>query len=71
MLKNKTKYDPQIDIANRKRKTAQLQKKKQANETDKNRRYQEHAPNAPISGRQTKRRKQEKEEVNQSRETQD
>lgn len=71
MLKNKTKYDPQIDIANRKRKTAQLQKKKQANEPDKNRRYQEHDPNAPISGRQTKRRKQEKEEVNQSGETQD
>jgi transposase len=44
MLKNKTKYDPQIDIANRKRKTAQQQKKKQANNPDKNRRYHDHGP---------------------------
>lgn len=71
MLKNKTKYDPQIDIANRKRKTAQQEEKKQDNKPDKNRRYQEHDPSAPISARQTKKRKQQKEEVNQSGETQD
>jgi transposase len=62
MLKNNKKYDPQIDIANRKKKNSQ--QKNQDNKTDKNRRYQGNDPNAPISGRQTKKRKKEKEEVN-------
>jgi transposase len=71
MLKNNTKYDPQIDMANRTRKNSSQKNQDNKNKTDKNRRYQDHDPNAPISGRQTKKRKKQKEEVSQSGETQD
>ena len=55
MLKNNTAFDPSIDRRNQQRsvgKTAQTAK-------DKSRRYQEHDPNAPVSNRQRKKRKEQ------------
>ena len=51
MLKNKTAFDPEIDINNRNKKQTT-----QKNTDDKNRRYQEFDDNAPVSRRQAKKR---------------
>jgi transposase len=66
MLKHRKKFDPSIDEANR-NKTKEKEKEKEKEkikdkgkgkqEFDKNRRYQSHDQNAPISRRQTKKRK--------------
>ncbi|MCK4764228.1 MAG: IS110 family transposase [Candidatus Aminicenantes bacterium] len=53
MLKNKKEYDPKIDEANRKK----FGDKSNKTGTDKNRRYQKIDEMAPISKRQTKKRK--------------
>ncbi len=57
MLKHKRKYDPKIDQTNRARK---FTNKKESDKTkkDKSRRYQAYDPNAPVSHRQEKERKQ-------------
>jgi transposase len=57
MLKNRQKYDPSIDEANR-NKTREKEKNtdKSKQESDKNRRYQPHDQNAPISRRQAQKR---------------
>jgi transposase len=52
MLKNKTPFDPQIDINNRKRSTD----KTTTASKNKNRRFQQFDPKAPISRRQNKKR---------------
>lgn len=56
MLKHNKAFDPQIDRKNREKKT-QCQK---SVPKDKNRRYQDFDPKAPISKRQTKKRKERK-----------
>jgi transposase len=58
MLKHRKKYDPSIDEANR-NKTREKEKNtdKAKQESDKNRRYQPHDQNAPISRRQAQKRK--------------
>jgi hypothetical protein len=57
MLKHREKYDPSIDEANR-NKTREKEKNtdKSKQESDKNRRYQPHDQNAPISRRQAQKR---------------
>ena len=62
MLKNRTKFDPSIDEANRnktkeKEKNNDKHKNKGKQEFDRNRRYQSHDQNAPISRRQNQKRK--------------
>ena len=66
MLKHNCKYDPKIDQANR---TKKFTNKKRADKakTDRSRRYQDYDPNAPISNRQTKKRKQSNSTENISR----
>lgn len=62
MLKHKTKYDPEIDKAyrNRRKKENKDDSHKSIPKPDRNRRYQTYDRNAPISRRQTKKRKQMK-----------
>ena len=55
MLKNNVEFDPDIDRKNQKR---QFNTSKKLNK-DRNRRYQDHDVNAPISGRQTKKRNEQ------------
>jgi transposase len=55
MLKNNTEFDPEIDRQNQKRQYSTS--KKLSN--NQNRRYQNHDANAPISRRQTKKRKEQ------------
>ena len=57
MLKNNTPFNPEIDRKNREKMTAVSKKKIRE---DKNRRFQEFDPNAPISRRQHKRRMERK-----------
>ena len=63
MLKHNTKYDPEIDKAyrNRMKKRNKNDSQPYRSKPDKNRRYQAYDRNAPISKRQTKKRKQMKE----------
>lgn len=56
MLKNKTSFDQAIDIRNRERSLEKSPKEIK----NKNRRYQEFDPNAPVSGRQKKKRVERK-----------
>ena len=56
MLKNNTAFNPEIDLKNRARTSEQPQKERK----DKNRRYQDFDANAPISGRQRKKREERK-----------
>lgn len=61
MLKHKTKYDPMVDEKNQRNSAKNKENKK----PDTNRRFQKHDENAPISGRQAKKRgllKEEKED---------
>ena len=53
MLKNNTAFDPQIDDKNRKR---IIKLKKSGPKKDKNRRFQDYDADAPISGKQNKKR---------------
>lgn len=56
MLKHRTKFDPQIDLANRnEKKNPQRSELKPGSEKD--RRYQPYDPDAPVSQRQAKKRK--------------
>lgn len=64
MLKHRKKFDPSIDEANRnktkekeKEKNNDKNKDKVKQKLDKNRRYQSHDQNAPISRRQNQKRK--------------
>ncbi len=66
MLKHRKKFDPSIDEANRNKTKAKAKEKEKNNdknkdkgkkEFDKNRRYQSHDQNAPISRRQNQKRK--------------
>lgn len=64
MLKHRKKFDPSIDEANRNKTKARETGKEKNNdknkikqESDKNRRYQSHDQNAPISRRQNQKRK--------------
>ena len=57
MLKNQTAFDPQIDIRNRQR----IEDKVSTPTVDKNRRFQDFDPQAPISRRQNKKRLERKE----------
>jgi len=57
MLKNNTPFDPEIDRRNRERTTP----KRNSVRPDKNRRYHEYDPKAPISGRQNKKRRERNE----------
>lgn len=54
MLKNNTPFTPEIDLENRKRTSS----KPQGERKDKSRRYQDFDKNAPISGRQRKKREE-------------
>jgi len=56
MLKNNTPFDPAIDLKNKEKASGNLQKEKK----DKSRRYQDFDTNAPISGRQKKKREERK-----------
>jgi hypothetical protein len=56
MLKNNTPFNPEIDLKNRERTSEQPQKERK----DKSRRYQDFDANAPISGRQKKKRAERK-----------
>ena len=58
MLKHKTSFDPETDRKNREKKAPNSSKKPYA---DKTRRYQDYDPKAPVSGRQSKARKERKE----------
>lgn len=60
MLKNNTPFDPEIDRRNRERTTP----KRNSVRPDKNRRYHEYDPKAPISGRQNKKRRERNESQN-------
>jgi transposase len=70
MLKHRKKFDPSIDEANRNR-TKEKEKEKNNNknkdkarqEFDRNRRYQSHDQNAPISRRQNQKRKRLKKDT--------
>jgi transposase len=55
MLKNNTEFDPDIDRQNQKRQYSSSEKLSK----DKSRRYQNHDSEAPISSRQTKKRKEQ------------
>ena len=60
MLKNKTMYDPAVDMANRKK---SMQKKEALPfKPNKTRRYQDYAQKAPLSRRQIKKRSKYKQE---------
>lgn len=66
MLKHKTKYEPTVDIANRKKTANKKEAKSSTNSTGptkspRSRRYQGYDKNAPISRRQTKKRNRNKE----------
>jgi transposase len=68
MLKHKKKYDPTIDRANRKKKKKGKNRKKVNaqegnNKVDKTRRYQFYDKSAPVSKRQSKKRKLELKEL--------
>jgi len=73
MLKHKKKYDPAVDIANRKK---SVSKKEATNSTNssgptkspRSRRYQGYDENAPISRRQTKKRNRNMENKEKSKE---
>ncbi len=56
MLKNNTPFNPEIDLKNRERNAEKSQKERK----DKSRRYQDFDTNAPISGRQRKKREERK-----------
>jgi hypothetical protein len=56
MLKNNTPFNPEIDLKNRERNAERSQKERK----DKSRRYQDFDTNAPISGRQRKKREERK-----------
>lgn len=58
MLKHKTPFNPETDLKNREKKGQESGKKSL---TDKTRRYQDYDPKAPISKRQSKKRKERKE----------
>ncbi len=60
MLKHNKKYDPTVDMANRKKTIGK--KEALTFKPNKNRRYQDYAQKAPISRRQTKKRKKYKQE---------
>jgi len=67
MLKHKKKYDPMVDMTNRKKAALKKETPKTKPKPDKSRRYQDYDQKAPISRRQTKKRnnkeKKEKKEV--------
>lgn len=54
MLKNNTAFNPEIDLENRERTSSKPQRERK----DKSRRYQDFDKNAPISGRQRKKREE-------------
>jgi len=54
MLKNNTPFNPEIDLKNRERTSSKPQRERK----DKSRRYQDFDKNAPISGRQRKKREE-------------
>ena len=56
MLKNKTPFNPEIDLKNREKTKAKSPKKRK----DKNRRFQKFDKNAPISRRQKKKRQEQR-----------
>ncbi len=56
MLKNNTPFNPEIDLANRERTSDKPQEVRR----DKSRRYQDFDANAPISGRQRRKREERK-----------
>jgi len=56
MLKNNTQFNPEIDLQNRQRSSIKPQKESK----DKSRRYQDFDMNAPVSGRQRKKRVERK-----------
>lgn len=56
MLKSNTPFNPEIDLENRKRTSSKPQRERK----DKSRRYQDFDKNAPISGRQRKKREERK-----------
>ena len=56
MLKNNTQFNPEIDLQNRQRSSIKPQKESK----DKSRRYQDFDMNAPVSGRQRKKREERK-----------
>jgi hypothetical protein len=60
MLKHNKAYDPTVDTANRKKSTRK--KETLTFKPNKNRRYQDYAQKAPLSRRQTKKRKKYKQE---------
>ena len=57
MLKNETPFDPEVDRTNRSKNIQHRMKTRK----DKSRRYQDYDGNAPVSGRQRKKRKERKE----------
>ena len=57
MLKHRCKYDPRIDQANRAKKFVQKEGRNKIKQ-NKSRRYQTYDPDAPVSQRQAKRRKE-------------
>ena len=60
MLKHNKKYNPTVDMANRKKSTRK--KETLIFKPNKNRRYQDYAQKAPLSKRQTKKRNKYKQE---------
>jgi len=58
MLKNKQKFDPEIDRKNRRMKRTNRENNPLFNELNKTRRYQKFDSQSPISRRQTKKRKE-------------
>lgn len=63
MLKHKKKYDPTVDMANRKKNLRQKgQKETTKPKPEKSRRYQDYDRKAPISRRQTKKRNNKQKE---------